>query len=226
MKGALHTRHQAFTIALREKWVRVSRCGRAHWLPWNDIKGRIKRLHSTHVQVAKDELIHRLNYTCSSLDAAFLRRLKHGLLIEATKRIASFSPAGAISLLRLFLNGLPVSRHLPLLEQEPGWTWLQQEKYELCTIMTLMGETESNTSMHRKLARLLVRCRLNCRHAKSEEESSPIQVIARQLELQQLKRPARLNDAHLTVLGEIAHKITVKVPTRRSDTINTYTQLQ
>eukprot|EP00971_Amphidinium_carterae_P269289 5342296-Amphidinium_carterae.3 len=55
----------------------------------------------------------------------------------------------------------------PLLENEPGWKWLQQNKYEHATVMTLMGETESNTSMHR----------LGC---------SPIQLIARQLELQQL----------------------------------------
>eukprot|EP00971_Amphidinium_carterae_P226279 4488420-Amphidinium_carterae.1 len=76
----------------------------------------------------------------------------------------------------------------PLLANEPGWKWLQQSKYENATVMTLMGETESNTSMHRlgKLARLIVRCRLNCRHAKNSDESSSIQLSARQLELQQL----------------------------------------
>eukprot|EP00971_Amphidinium_carterae_P269288 5342296-Amphidinium_carterae.2 len=96
MRGALKTRYQTFNTALREKWVRTTRSGRVQSLPWHDIKNCIKRLHSTHVQVAKDELVSRLNYTCSSLEVSFLRRLKRGLLIEATKRIARFSPAGAI----------------------------------------------------------------------------------------------------------------------------------
>eukprot|EP00971_Amphidinium_carterae_P352761 6492725-Amphidinium_carterae.1 len=158
-KGALATRHLAFNAAVRHGWVKLNRFGDAEWQDWTRIRAHIKRLHSTHEVMAKDALIERLNYTCSSLPVAFLRSLKRGALVEAVRKISRHSPAGAISLLRVFLNGLPDSRHLhhpgdcclcggmhgitlgptwilngcfkPLLENEPNWRWLQRYTFDV-----------------------------------------------------------------------------------------------
>eukprot|EP00971_Amphidinium_carterae_P010132 199946-Amphidinium_carterae.1 len=71
-RGALYTRRSAFQVALRENWVSVQRDGGALWKDWPTIKKLIKQLHTPHVEVAKDALRDRLNYTCSSLEPGLL----------------------------------------------------------------------------------------------------------------------------------------------------------
>eukprot|EP00971_Amphidinium_carterae_P027323 538222-Amphidinium_carterae.1 len=77
-KGAPYTRHMAFNLALQHGWVKIDRGGKVQWKSWECMRSLIKRLHSTHEQVAKDALTYRLNYTCVSLDGAMLRKLKRG----------------------------------------------------------------------------------------------------------------------------------------------------
>eukprot|EP00971_Amphidinium_carterae_P239736 4759240-Amphidinium_carterae.1 len=212
-RGALATRHLAFNTAVRHGWVKLSRNGEAEWRDWTRIRTLIKNLQSTHEVMAKDALKERLNFTCSSLPVAFLRALKRGSLVEAVKKIARHSPAGAISLLRLFLNGLPESRHQhhsgdccicggmhgitlgptwimhgcfkPLLETEPNWRWLQ--RYNRDVVKSLLEETSNTTAMTRlgQLMRVLVRARLQCRHAKGVDDILPLHSLARQVLVQQ-----------------------------------------
>eukprot|EP00971_Amphidinium_carterae_P098947 1956640-Amphidinium_carterae.4 len=210
-KGALATRHLAFNTAVRQGWVRIRRNGDAEWQDWERVRSHIKRLHSTHEQMAKDALVERLNFTCTSLPAPLLRQLKKGSLVEATKKLAKHSPAGAISLLRVFLNGLPQSRHLhhlgdccicgglhgitlgptwaihgcfkPLLELEPGWRWLQSYNRDVIMVLLAEASNSNSTSATRlgRLLRLLVRARMQCRHAKCGEDVLSVQELARQI---------------------------------------------
>eukprot|EP00971_Amphidinium_carterae_P086481 1711359-Amphidinium_carterae.1 len=47
-KGALSTRHLAFTAALARGWVACHRDGTTQWQEWESIKSHIRRLTTTH----------------------------------------------------------------------------------------------------------------------------------------------------------------------------------
>eukprot|EP00971_Amphidinium_carterae_P342954 6482443-Amphidinium_carterae.1 len=74
--------------------VRIQRNGSAEWQDWERIRSHIKRLHSNHEQVAKDELIARLNFTCSSLPSPLMRALKRGVRqLESWRVILQLVPS-------------------------------------------------------------------------------------------------------------------------------------
>eukprot|EP00971_Amphidinium_carterae_P002593 51755-Amphidinium_carterae.1 len=110
--GALYTRPRAFSMALHHGWAQHTRGGEVQWQSWEVVRSHTRRLTTSHVQVAKDALTERLNYTCYSIEPGLLRQFKSGLLTTVAKQLVRYTPASAISLLHIFLNGLPASQHL------------------------------------------------------------------------------------------------------------------